>query len=185
LNPTDWKVSTVVPFFASFSCVDLEAAPLHLFTISSVRLQPSHSARDYDLSLTSSIDLSLTDRDFVSPKDARLGCDFAGTVDTISEGVDNVKIGDRVAGFVHGGRWEEIGSFTGESRRGVFVFTGSLLTNESCVDYVKTDSTLVWKVPENISWEEAAASGGIAPRSFASHSVDLICSGLTGSHQIS
>lgn len=59
----------------------------------------------------------LADRDFVSPKDARLGCDFAGTVDHISEGVENVKIGDRVAGFVHGGRWQDIGSFAGESEK--------------------------------------------------------------------
>lgn len=35
-------------------------------------------------------------------------------------------------------------------------------------EYVKTDSTLVWKVPESISWEEAAASGGIAPRKLRS-----------------
>ncbi|GAA5972005.1 hypothetical protein JCM3765_005573 [Sporobolomyces pararoseus] len=81
-------------------------------------------------------------RDFVSPPHARLGCDFAGTVEKVTEGVTNVKIGDRVAGFVHGGRWEDIGSFA---------------------EFVKTDSTLVWKVPQSISWEDAAASGGIAP----------------------
>ncbi|GAA5877163.1 hypothetical protein JCM16303_006187 [Sporobolomyces ruberrimus] len=86
--------------------------------------------------------LHFPDRDFVSPKGARLGCDFAGTVQKVAEDVTNVQVGDRVAGFVHGGRWEDIGSFA---------------------EYVKTDSTLVWKVPESISWEEAAASGGIAP----------------------
>ncbi|GAA5830697.1 hypothetical protein JCM5353_004091 [Sporobolomyces roseus] len=83
-----------------------------------------------------------SDRDFVSPKGALLGCDFAGIVDTVAEGVTNVSVGDRVAGFVHGGRWEDSGSFA---------------------EYVKTGSTLVWKVPESVSWEEAAASGGIAP----------------------
>ncbi|GAA6058544.1 hypothetical protein JCM10212_006983 [Sporobolomyces blumeae] len=81
-------------------------------------------------------------RDFVSPAGARLGCDFAGVVEQTSEDVTNVKIGDRVAGFVHGGRWEDRGSFA---------------------EYVATDSTLVWRVPESVSFEEAAASGGIAP----------------------
>lgn len=53
-----------------------------------------------------------------------------------------MKQGDRVAGFVYGGKGPEQGSFA---------------------DYVKTEGTLVWKVPSSVSWEEAAALGGIGP----------------------
>ncbi|GAA5844584.1 hypothetical protein JCM3766R1_002668 [Sporobolomyces carnicolor] len=81
-------------------------------------------------------------RDAVSPPGSILGCDFAGTVSEVSPDVSNVKEGDRVAGFVHGGRKSDEGSFA---------------------EYVKAQATLVWKVPESVSWEEAAASGGIAP----------------------
>lgn len=56
-----------------------------------------------------------TDRDFVSPPQARLGCDFAGIVEEVAQGTTvDLKVGDRVAGFVHGGRWEDIGSFAGK-----------------------------------------------------------------------
>ncbi|GAA5857796.1 hypothetical protein JCM5353_002635 [Sporobolomyces roseus] len=82
-------------------------------------------------------------RDAVSPPGSILGCDFAGTVEEVGEGVTNVKKGDRVAGFVHGGRKDHEGSFA---------------------QYVLATATLVWKVPESVSWEEAAASGGIAPQ---------------------
>ncbi|GAA5957629.1 hypothetical protein JCM21900_000773 [Sporobolomyces salmonicolor] len=81
-------------------------------------------------------------RDWIAPPGAWLGCDFAGTVEKVGSGVTNLKEGDRVASFVHGGLWEGEGSFA---------------------EYVKTEATLVWKVSENIDWEEAAASGGIAP----------------------
>lgn len=54
----------------------------------------------------------------------------------------NVARGDRVAGFVHGGKEAGTGSFA---------------------EYVKIESTLVWKVPDNIDAEQAAALGGIAP----------------------
>lgn len=81
-------------------------------------------------------------RDAVSPPGSILGCDFAGVVSQVGEGVSNVKDGDRVAGFVHGGRKPDEGSFA---------------------QFVKAQATLVWNVPESVSWEEAAASGGIAP----------------------
>ncbi|BGP12437.1 Zinc-binding oxidoreductase alcohol dehydrogenase [Rhodosporidiobolus nylandii] len=81
-------------------------------------------------------------RDFITPPNAWLGCDFAGVVEKVGEGVTNVKEGDRVAGFVHGGLWEGEGSFAEK-----VVATGSL----------------VWKVPENVPFEEAAAAGGIGP----------------------
>lgn len=57
----------------------------------------------------------------------------------------HLKEGDRVAAFVHGGLWEGEGSFA---------------------EYVKAEASLVWKVPENVGFEEAAASGGIAPCAF-------------------
>ncbi|BGP36356.1 Zinc-binding oxidoreductase alcohol dehydrogenase [Rhodotorula kratochvilovae] len=80
-------------------------------------------------------------RDFLAPPGSWLGCDFAGTVDKVGSGVTNVKVGDRVAAFVHGGQWE----------------------GEGWAEYIKAQSSLVWKVPDNLSDEEAAAAGGIAP----------------------
>ncbi|BGP28536.1 Zinc-binding oxidoreductase alcohol dehydrogenase [Rhodotorula toruloides] len=86
--------------------------------------------------------LYLYSRDFLAPDDSWLGCDFAGTVEKLGSGVSNLKQGDRVAAFVHGGQWEGEGSFA---------------------EYVKAQATLVWKVPDNVSDEEAAAAGGIGP----------------------
>ena len=81
-------------------------------------------------------------RDFLAPPGSWLGCDFAGTVEKVGSGVDNVRVGDRVAAFVHGGQWEGEGSFA---------------------EYVKAQAGLVWRVPDNLSDEEAAAAGGIGP----------------------
>ncbi|GAA6012647.1 hypothetical protein JCM11491_005467 [Sporobolomyces phaffii] len=94
---------------------------------------------------TEAVALNPTDwkhRDSVSPPGSILGCDFAGVVSEVGQGVDNVKLGDRVAGFEHGGRDFVQGSFA---------------------EYVQAQATLVWKVPDSVSSEEAAASGGIAP----------------------
>lgn len=55
-------------------------------------------------------------RDFVAPPGAVLGCDFAGVVQKVTEGVTNVKVGDRVASFVHGGAYDDHGAFAGEPR---------------------------------------------------------------------
>lgn len=81
-------------------------------------------------------------RDFLAPPGSWLGCDFAGKVEKVGSGVDNVRVGDRVAAFVHGGQWEGEGSFA---------------------EYVKAQAGLVWRVPDNLSDEEAAAAGGIGP----------------------
>lgn len=86
-------------------------------------------------------------RDFVSPPGAIPGCDFAGVVTLLGEGVTNVKVGDRVAGFVHGGVLPDRGSFS---------------------EYVKTLGTLVWKIPTKLAFDEAAALGGIGPRELPS-----------------
>jgi NADPH:quinone reductase-like Zn-dependent oxidoreductase len=81
-------------------------------------------------------------RDGLLPVDATLGCDFAGVVDAVGADVTNVKVGDRVASFVHGGRYVGVGSFA---------------------QYIQTEGSLVWKVPDNITFEQAAALGGVGP----------------------
>ncbi|KAK4057707.1 Zinc-binding oxidoreductase alcohol dehydrogenase [Microbotryomycetes sp. JL221] len=85
-------------------------------------------------------------RDFIGVPDSILGCDFAGEVVETGDKVTNVKVGQRVAGFVHGGKKNGVGSFA---------------------EYTKIGSTLVWKVPKNVSDEEAAALGGIGPHTAA------------------
>lgn len=87
-------------------------------------------------------------RDFLAPPGSWLGCDFAGKVEKVGSGVDNVRVGDRVAAFVHGGQWEGEGSFA---------------------EYVKAQAGLVWRVPDNLSDEEAAAAGGIGPCTHVRH----------------
>lgn len=69
----------------------------------------------------------------------QLGCDFSGEVFTAA---GYLKVNDRVSGFVYG---------ASQSKQGAFA------------EYVKTDASLVWKVSEGTSWEEAAALGGIGP----------------------
>ena len=64
-----------------------------------------------------------------------------GTVDKVGSGVTNVKEGDRVAGFVHGGAWE----------------------GEGWAEYIKAQASLVWKVPDNLNDLEAAAAAGVGP----------------------
>ncbi|GAA5997180.1 zinc-binding alcohol dehydrogenase family protein [Rhodotorula paludigena] len=94
---------------------------------------------------TTAIALNPTDwkhRDFLAPPGSWLGCDFCGTVESIGDGVSHLQKGDRVAAFVHGGQWPGEGSFA---------------------EYVKVQASLVWKVPETIGDEEAAAAGGIGP----------------------
>ncbi|KAB5590280.1 Zinc-binding oxidoreductase ToxD [Ceratobasidium theobromae] len=78
--------------------------------------------------------------DFVSPIGNIIGCDFSGTVVKLGSGsITRVKVGDTVAGFVHGGNYKDRGAFA---------------------QYVKTDSDLVWKFsPSSLSFEEAATMG--------------------------
>ncbi len=65
-----------------------------------------------------------------------LGCDWAGEVVQVGKDVTTRKVGERVAGFVHGGRSAERGAFA---------------------EYVKSPANLVWPIPEVLSFEEAAA----------------------------
>ncbi|GAA5923098.1 zinc-binding alcohol dehydrogenase family protein [Sporobolomyces koalae] len=110
------------------------------------KIDKPRAGKDEIVVKTCAVALNPTDwkhRDFISPPGSILGCDYAGIVSEVGEGVTNVKEGDRVAGVVHGGRIE--------FNEGAFA------------EYVKAMAPLVWKVPESVSWQEAAASGGIGP----------------------
>lgn len=70
----------------------------------------------------------------------RVGCDFVGVVEQLGPEVKNasLKKGDRVAGFVHGGLTNDRGSFA---------------------EYLKTNSEIVAKVPDNVDDLTAASLG--------------------------
>jgi NADPH:quinone reductase-like Zn-dependent oxidoreductase len=75
---------------------------------------------------------------FMSPPGVTIGCDFAGTV-VAAESTDlPVQKGDKVAGMVHGGMSKQYGSFA---------------------EYVKTDGSLVVKVPQDIGIATASSIG--------------------------
>lgn len=77
--------------------------------------------------------------DILSPRGAIIGCDYAGTVARIgSKAPGNWEIGERVAGWVHGGLYTDQGSFA---------------------EYLKIPGDLAWKVPQSVSDEEAATFG--------------------------
>ncbi|BFZ65349.1 Zinc-binding oxidoreductase alcohol dehydrogenase [Saitoella coloradoensis] len=65
-----------------------------------------------------------------------VGCDFAGVVEAVGDGVKTRQVGDRVAGFVHGG----IGSFA---------------------EYLVTEPAVTFAIPSSTSFK-AAATYGIA-----------------------
>ncbi|EST05610.1 Alcohol dehydrogenase, C-terminal [Kalmanozyma brasiliensis GHG001] len=77
---------------------------------------------------------------FISGPGNRVGCDFVGVVEQLGSSVRNSSLqkGDRVAGFVHGGKEPERGSFA---------------------EYLKTDSKIVAKIPDNVDDLTAAALG--------------------------
>jgi NADPH:quinone reductase-like Zn-dependent oxidoreductase len=64
-----------------------------------------------------------------------LGVDWAGIVVKLGEGVQGVQVGDRVAGFGYGSQSGDRGAFA---------------------EYLKAYADLVFRVPENISFEQAA-----------------------------
>ncbi|KAF5520594.1 Trans-enoyl reductase ACTTS2 [Colletotrichum aenigma] len=77
--------------------------------------------------------------DVISPKGCIVGCDYAGEVVEVGKSaVGTWRIGDRVAGVVHGGLHRDRGSFA---------------------EYLKTDSDLAWKIPQGVSDEQAATYG--------------------------
>ncbi|EIW60398.1 GroES-like protein [Trametes versicolor FP-101664 SS1] len=68
-----------------------------------------------------------------------VGCDFSGYVVKAGQNVTSPKVGDHVAGFLHGSAFPDEGAFA---------------------EYVKTPGDLVWVVPENtLSHDEAATLG--------------------------
>ncbi|RDW84969.1 hypothetical protein BP6252_02559 [Coleophoma cylindrospora] len=72
---------------------------------------------------------------------ARIGCDYAGIVEEVGSKVTNgLKKGDRVTGFVHGGNEvnHEDGSFG---------------------EYITVKGDIQIKIPDNLSFEEAATLG--------------------------
>jgi NADPH:quinone reductase-like Zn-dependent oxidoreductase len=79
------------------------------------------------------------DIDFISPRNTVAGCDYAGQVAKVGKNSgQRWKVGDRIAGFVHGGMYPDVGSFA---------------------EYLKVDGDLAWKVPETMSYAEAATYG--------------------------
>jgi len=66
------------------------------------------------------------------------GSDFAGVV---AKGAGEFKEGDRVAGFTRGGYLQN--------------------DNGAFAEYVAAQQPIVWRIPESISFEQAAAFGGI------------------------
>lgn len=76
--------------------------------------------------------------DALSPPGSIVGCDFAGQVVEVGADVSSWKAGDRAAGFVHGGLFQDRGSFA---------------------EFLKADADLAWHVPEGISDTDAACYG--------------------------
>lgn len=83
--------------------------------------------------------------DAISPPGSRSGCDFAGEVVELGSNLARKwEVGDRVAGCVHGGLYPDRGAFA---------------------EYLKAESDLVWKIPEDMDGAEATTYGvsGITP----------------------
>ncbi|KAJ5798034.1 uncharacterized protein N7503_007330 [Penicillium pulvis] len=86
-----------------------------------------------------SLAVDFKDIDFISPRNSAIGCDYAGEVVRVGKNSERRwKIGDRIAGFVHGGLYPDIGSFA---------------------EYVKVDGDLAWKVPDELTLGEATTYG--------------------------
>ncbi|WOO80715.1 Protein TOXD [Vanrija pseudolonga] len=75
---------------------------------------------------------------YISKAGDILGCDFAGVVAHVQDGEARVKVGDRVAGSVHGGKFKDRGSYA---------------------EYLRVPADLVWKVPDSVQLQDAAALG--------------------------
>lgn len=79
--------------------------------------------------------------DAISPPSCIVGCDFVGEVSKVGPNPAKPwKVGDRVAGAVHGGLYPDRGSFA---------------------EFLKTDSDIVWGVPDEID-DAAAATYGVS-----------------------
>ena len=79
------------------------------------------------------------DIDSFSPRNSVIGCDYAGEVTRVGKNSgQRWKVGDRIAGFVHGGLYPDVGSFA---------------------EYLKVDADLAWKVSDEMTLSEATTYG--------------------------
>lgn len=77
--------------------------------------------------------------DVVAPSGAIIGCDYCGTIAKVGPNAPgNWTVGDRVAGWTHGGLYPDRGSFA---------------------EYLKIPGDLAWKPPSSVSDEEATTFG--------------------------
>ncbi|XEV01249.1 hypothetical protein FSHL1_006536 [Fusarium sambucinum] len=77
--------------------------------------------------------------DVISPRNCIIGCDYAGVVHEVGDSVKTKwKVGDRVAGAVHGGLFPDKGAFA---------------------EYLKTDADLAWRIPDHVSDTDATTYG--------------------------
>ncbi|EKV04262.1 ToxD [Penicillium digitatum] len=99
---------------------------------------------DYLLIKTVSVGLNPTDWKhvaFISPPGTLIGCDYGGIVEAVGKDVKKqFSKGDRVCGFVHGGN-------TVQPEDGAFA------------EYIVAKGDVQWKIPENMSFQEAATLG--------------------------
>ncbi|GLB07515.1 hypothetical protein AtubIFM57258_002858 [Aspergillus tubingensis] len=99
---------------------------------------------DYMIVKTVSVGLNPTDWKhiaFLSPPGVLAGCDYSGVVESVGKNVTKeFAKGDRVCGFAHGGNavQPEDGTFA---------------------EYIAVKGDLQWKIPENMSFQEAATLG--------------------------
>jgi NADPH:quinone reductase-like Zn-dependent oxidoreductase len=79
--------------------------------------------------------------DAIAPPNCIVGCDYAGEVYKVGADAARLwKVGDRVAGAVHGGLYTDRGAFA---------------------EYLKTDGDLAWKIPETMT-NAAATTYGVS-----------------------
>ena len=99
---------------------------------------------DYMIVKTVSVGLNPTDWKhiaFISPPGVLAGCDYSGVVESVGKDVQKkFAKGDRVCGFAHGGNavQPEDGTFA---------------------EYIAVKGDLQWKIPEAMSFQEAATLG--------------------------
>jgi NADPH:quinone reductase-like Zn-dependent oxidoreductase len=77
--------------------------------------------------------------DIVGPAHSIIGCDYSGVVEKVgTEARNGWKVGDRIAGVVHGGLFPDKGAFA---------------------EYLKAPSDLAWRPPPRMSHQQAATYG--------------------------
>ncbi|THZ41522.1 GroES-like protein [Aureobasidium pullulans] len=77
--------------------------------------------------------------DLLGRPNSILGCDYAGTVESVGASAKgNWKVGDRIAGVTHGGIYNNRGSYA---------------------EYLTIDGDLAWKIPESVPFTTAAVYG--------------------------